>query len=148
VTEPDNIRDSQTSLSKATVGTLMHHGVIACDPDASLRTVARAMESYGVHCVLVAGLANAGRGERFVWAVVTDADLVAAATSAGGEKRAAEVAQTEAPTIEPSASLADAARTMSEHGVTHLIVAEPQSERPVGVVSSSDIVRSLALEGA
>jgi CBS domain-containing protein len=29
--------------------------------------------------------------------------------------------------------------------VTHLIVVEPESERPVGVLSSSDIVRSLAL---
>jgi CBS domain-containing protein len=97
-------------------------GVIACDPDASLRTVARAMESHGIHCVLVAGLA-----------------------SDGGDKRAADVARTEAPTIEPSAPLADAARTMAEHRVTHLVVVEPECERAVGVVSSSDIVRSLAL---
>ena len=85
-----------TSLPKATVATQMHHGVIACEPDASLRTVARAMESHGIHCVLVTGLANAAGGERFVWAVVTDVDLVAAAASDGHEKRAADVAQTEA----------------------------------------------------
>ena len=103
------------------------------------------MESHGIHCVLVAGLASAGGDERFVWAVVTDADLVAAAASDGGDKHAADVARTEAPTIEPSAPLADAARTMAEHRVTHLVVVEPKSERPVGVLSSSDIVRSLAL---
>jgi CBS domain-containing protein len=136
-----------TALSKATVATVMRHGVIACAPDVSLRTVARAMESHGIHCVLVAGLASAGGGERFVWAVVTDSDLVAAAAGDGGETRAADVARTEAPTIEPSAPLADAARTMAEHRVTHLVVVEPESERPVGVVSSSDIVRSLALGG-
>jgi CBS domain-containing protein len=135
-----------TSLSKATVAAQMHHGVIACEPDASLRTVARAMESHSVHCVLVAGLANAAGRERFVWAVVTDADLVAAAASDGDEQRAADVARTEAPTIEPSATLADAARTMAEHRVTHLVVVEPESEQPVGVVSSSDVVRALALE--
>jgi CBS domain-containing protein len=134
-----------TSLSKATVAMQMHHGVIACEPDASLRTVARAMESYGVHCLLVAGLANAGGGERFVWAVLTDADLVAAAASDGGEKRAADVARTEAPTIEPSATLADAARTVAAHRVTHLVVVEPESEHPVGVMSSTDVVRALAL---
>jgi CBS domain-containing protein len=64
-----------------------------------------------------------------------------------GETPAADVARTAAPTIEPSAPLADAARTMAEHRVTHLVVVEPESERPVGVVSSSDIVRSLALGG-
>jgi predicted transcriptional regulator len=104
------------------------------------------MGSYGVHCVLVAGLASAGGGERFVWAVVTDADLVAAAASHGDQKHAADVAHTEAPTIEPSATLADAARTMAEHRVTHLVVVEPESEQPVGVVSSTDVVRVLALE--
>lgn len=135
-----------TSLPKATVATQMHHGVIACEPDASLRTVARAMESHGIHCVLVTGLANAAGGERFVWAVVTDVDLVAAAASDGHEKRAADVAQTEAATIEPSATLADAAHTMAEHRVTHLVVVEPESEQPVGVVSSTDLVRALALE--
>jgi CBS domain-containing protein len=147
MTEADSIRHPQPSLSKATVAMQMHHGVIACEPDASLRTVARAMESYGVHCVLVAGVANSGGGERFAWAVVTDSDVVAAAASDGGEKRAADVAQTEAPTIEPSAPLEDAARTMAEHRVTHLIVVEPESERPVGVLSSTDVVRALALAG-
>jgi CBS domain-containing protein len=135
-----------TALAKATVATQMHHGVIAFEPHASLRTVARAMQSHGVRCVLVTGLANAAGGERFVWAVVTDADLVAAAASDGDEKRAADVAQTEAPTIEPSATLAEAARTMAEHRVTHLVVVEPESEQPVGVVSSTDVLRALAHE--
>jgi CBS domain-containing protein len=134
------------ALSRFSVATEMHNGVIACEPDASVRTVAHAMESYGVHCVLVAGLASAGGGERLVWAVVTDADLLAAAARDGDEKRAADVAQTEAPTIEPSATLADAAHTMAEHRVTHLVVVEPESEQPVGVVSSTDVVRVLALE--
>lgn len=143
MTEPDVNRDRQVSSSEVSVAMLMHAGVIACDPGASLRSVARAMESHAVHCVLVTGLAEGG--QRFVWAVLTDADLVAAAASNGLEKSAAEAARTEAPTIESSAPLVEAARTMFEHRVTHLIVVEPESERPVGVVSSSDIVRSLAL---
>jgi CBS domain-containing protein len=57
------------------------------------------------------------------------------------------VAQSEAPTIEPSALLEDAARTMADHRVTHLIVVAPESERPVGVLSSTDVVRALALAG-
>lgn len=146
MTEAKRVRDLQGSLSKRTVAMLMHPGVIACDPETSLTTVARAMESHGIHCVLVAGLANAPRAERFVWAVVTDADLVAAAAGDALGRRAADVARTEAPTIEPSAPLVDAARIMAEHRVTHLIVVDPQSEQPVGVVSSSDIVRALALE--
>jgi CBS domain-containing protein len=144
MTEP-RVSSRQAALTNVSVATLMHAGVIACNPDASLHTVARAMESHGVHCVLVAGLTDADEGERFVWAVLTDAELVAAAASAGVVKTAAEVARTEAPTIEPAAPLEDAARTMAEHRVTHLIVVEPESERPVGVLSSSDIVRSLAL---
>ncbi len=35
---------------------------------------------------------------------------------------------------------------MAEHRVTHLVVLEPESEQPVGVVSSTDVVRALALE--
>jgi CBS domain-containing protein len=138
------------ALSTASVADVMHHGVLACAPDASLSTVARAMESHGVHCVLVGGIAGSGDpkgGEHLVWRVLTDADLLAAVARDDSDGRAADAGATEAPTITPSAPLADAVQVMTEHRVTHLIVVDPESERPAGVVSASDVVRSLALGG-
>jgi CBS domain-containing protein len=46
--------------------------------------------------------------------------------------------------VADSDELAHAAQLMVEHEVSHLIVVEPQSTRPVGVVSTLDIARALA----
>ena len=132
-------------FSTATVSALMHHGVVSCTPDASLTAVARAMQSHGVHCVLVTGIEGAETAEHFVWAVLTDTDLLAAVARGGRDQRAGDVAATDAPTVEPGFSLQDAARIMAEQRVSHLIVVDPETERPIGVIASSDVVRSLAL---
>lgn len=46
-------------------------------------------------------------------------------------------------TIQPSDSLAEAARLMTEHHVHRLVVVGPHGE-PVGVISESDLVREIA----
>jgi CBS domain-containing protein len=47
--------------------------------------------------------------------------------------------------VKPDDSIEHAAQLMAEHDTAHLIVASPETGRPVGVVSSLDIARALAV---
>ena len=42
-----------SSLEHASIAEAMHPGVITCPSDTSLRTVARMMAAYSVHCIVV-----------------------------------------------------------------------------------------------
>ena len=46
--------------------------------------------------------------------------------------------------VDASDDLARGARLMVEHDLSHLIVVEPRSTRPIGVLSTLDIARALA----
>ncbi|MGZ8698040.1 MAG: CBS domain-containing protein, partial [Gaiellaceae bacterium] len=60
------------------------------------------------------------------------------------EQTSRTIAATPALTVTTSDQLARAAQLMVEHEVSHLIVIEPQSARPIGVLSTLDITRALA----
>ena len=49
-------------------------------------------------------------------------------------------------TVEPADSVHDAAELMSDHEVDHVIVVDPVSDRPVGVISTLDVAQVLAGE--
>jgi CBS domain-containing protein len=148
-TKPSRIQPYQGSylapaFEHATVADAMHPGVLACDPGASLTEVARMMASYHVHCVAVLGIAAEG-GDRFVWGVVSDLDLVRAAQAgAGAEPSAGEIAATEPLIVRADEPLATAAQQMAEHDVHHLVVVGGKDPRPVGIVSSLDVAGVLA----
>jgi CBS domain-containing protein len=130
----------QTDVSALTrpVAEAMTHGVINCPPETTLRTVARMMATHRVHCVAVHGETG--------WGVVSDLDLVGAASLDLDERTAARAASSPAITIGPDESLERAAQLMAENETTHLIVAEPDGTHPLGVVSSLDIARVIAEE--
>lgn len=131
------------TFETATVAEAMHPGVMICAPDEPLIEVARAFAAHRVHAVLVEGVSGAGEGhgERLVWRVLSDRDLCAAAL-AGVDRTAADVANTEALTIEREAPIVEAARLLTEHAVSHLIVVS--DGRPVGVLSTLDIAAAIA----
>ena len=132
-------------FSRATVADAMRHGVITCPPDLPLRAVARMMATHHVHSVVIVGreIDRAGHvGER-PWGIVTDLDLVRAANAAD-DLTAGEIAATEVATVHPDAPLADAARTMGERGLAHLVVVSALTGQPVGVVSTLDVAGNLA----
>lgn len=132
------------SLGHATVADVMHHGVFSCPPDATLKDVAEAMAAAGVHAIVVEGVATDDeRGERLVWGVASDLDVAAAFSLDTDTVTAAELASTEPVTIRPRDSLTDAARVMTEHGVSHLIVTRSDGA-PTGVISTLDLARALA----
>ena len=117
----------------------MHRGVIVCDRSEALSRVAALMSEHRVHCVVVGG--EAGR----LWGIVSDLDLVAAAAVRDLEEQTVGgSAVTPVVLIAPEDSLHRAAQLMTEHAVAHLVVVEPDTGRPVGVLSTLDLARRLA----
>lgn len=122
----------------------MHPGMISCPPETPLRTVARMLSTYRVHAIIVhAHDEELPTGNR--WGVVTDADLVRVARDADlDEVTAKQVAATPALVVATADPLERAIQLMVEHEVSHLIVAERHSGRPLGVLSTLDVARALA----
>ena len=129
-------------ISALPVGKVMHRGVIACDRGTSLTDVARTMAEHSVHCVVV----DNDSGEGIPWGVVSDLDLVAAATVRSlDEQTAGGSAASPVLMVTPAETLERAAQLMTEHGTAHLLVVD--SEVPVGVLSTLDIASVLARGG-
>lgn len=100
------------------------------------------MVRHRIHCVVVSFPAEQCAT---LWGVVSDLDLVAAV--AGGEDAgmvAGKIAATPAVTVAIREPLARAAQLMAERAVTHLVVVDSRSVRPVGVISTLDIAGALA----
>jgi predicted transcriptional regulator len=126
------------AYTTALVREVMTPGVIGCPPETPLRTVARMMASYRVHAVVV--------DHDFGWSVVSDLDLVEALGVGADTATAGRIARTPAVMVAPDETLERAAQLMSEHEVSHLVVAVPGAERPLGVLSTLDVARALAVE--
>jgi CBS domain-containing protein len=124
------------------VADAMNRGLIRCAPDTSLRAVAALMSDERVHCVVVI---DDPPDKHSLWGVVSDADLIAAATVRSlDEQHAVGTAIKPAVTIGPYESLSRAAQQMTKHGVSHLVVVDSAKDRPLGVISTLDLARALA----
>ncbi|MGH3135430.1 MAG: CBS domain-containing protein [Gaiellaceae bacterium] len=125
------------SLDSARVEDVMHPGVYTCSFETPITTVARTMATHRVHCVV--GLGDVTDDDTRVWGLVSDRDVVAAAATDDAHRTAGGSAATEAVTIGPREGVRRAAELMSDHGLSHLLVVEPGSDRPLGVISTLDI---------
>jgi CBS domain-containing protein len=128
-------------FESATVLDAMRLGVVSCPPDNTLREVARIMATYRIHCVVVAEMA-----EGPPLGVISDIDIAAGVVSSP-DAPAGTLARTEPVTVFPDDSLEHAAQLMAEHEITHLVVVQPHSRHPVGVLSALDIAGALAWAG-
>jgi len=145
VLEPTTDPGVTPPFDEARVAEAMHAGVLTCPVDTPLRTVARMMAAYRVHCVIVTDHPATGAGEDKLWGVVSDLDLVGGLEAGDADERTAgEAAATPIITVSPEETLARAAQLMVEHGTTHLVVADPESGLPVGILSTLDVARVVA----
>jgi CBS domain-containing protein len=136
VTEPT----SRETIVRLRVADAMHPGVVSCTRDTSLGAVAELMARERIHCVVVQN----GNGDS-LWGIVSDLDLVAAATVRElHEQTAGGSAGTPVLMIAPDETLERAAQVMTEHAAGHLVVVDPATVRPVGVISTLDIAAALA----
>jgi CBS domain-containing protein len=123
----------------------MHPGVIACPIDTSLRAVARMMTTYRVHAIMVMAHEADELPHGTLWGVISDVDVLRAARTADMDAETARsLAATPALTVATVDSLDRAIDLMLENASSHLIVVERHSMRPIGVVSSLDVLRALA----
>jgi CBS domain-containing protein len=131
--------NQQLILETTRVEDVMHEGVVTCSLYAPMSVVARTMAENRIHCVVVWN--EPARNERAeVWGVVSDLDLVKmAATQELSARTAGASAATPALMIAPEETLQRAAQLMSEHEVTHLVVVDPGTAKPVGVLSTLDL---------
>jgi CBS domain-containing protein len=131
------------SLEHATVSDAMHPGVLACEPDASLAEVAQMMATHHVHCLAVIGISH-DEPPCGVWSVISDLDLVRAGIRDGETPSARAIAEQPLVTVEPSTPLRAAGELMLTHQVSHLVVIDPDTQRPIGILSSADVAAVLA----
>ena len=126
------------SFEHAQVGDAMRTGMITCPPDTSMESVARIMSTNHVHAVVITGLAGGTP-----WGIVSDTDVLAVAGEAG-ERLAGSCAAEDPVMVKPSERLADAVELMRERGVTHLVVGDPGSDHPIGILSTLDVAGIVA----
>lgn len=129
-------------FADATVVDAMRVGLVSCPPDTSLKEVARMMATYRIHSVLITDM----EGQR-PWGIVSDLEL---ATNAGADLEkltALDVASTDVVTVAADDRLSLATRLMAKHRTSHLVVIQPHSGHPVGVLSTLDVAGVLAWGG-
>ena len=140
---PTTVREAEPSyigpaFGDAKVYDAMNVGVVTCRRETSLADVARMMVGYGMHAVVVSDLAA---GER-AWGIVTSMDIARVGQEIGS-RTAGEVASTELVTVESTEPLERAARLMAEHHVNHLIVLQPGTDQPAGIITPREIAAAL-----
>jgi CBS domain-containing protein len=131
------------ALEHATVSDAMHPGILACEPDASLQEVAQMMATHHVHCLAVVGISHE-EPQCGVWSVISDLDLVRAGIRDGDTPSARSIAQQPLVTVDPSTALREAGELMLTQKVSHLVVTEPGTQRPIGILSTADVAGILA----
>jgi CBS domain-containing protein len=135
---------SVVPFDEACVADAMSHGVIHCTPETPLRTVAWLMASQRVHAVYVFEYGNEPDEAVELWGLVSDLDVAAAACGDIDSRTAGAAAVSPLQTVASDLPLVEAAELMALKGLAHLAVLDPQTRRPVGVVSTLDIARAVA----
>jgi CBS domain-containing protein len=125
----------------ATVADAMHPGILSCAADAAPAEVARTMSTHHVHCVVVKAT---GADEAPVWGIISDLDLLSACIRDDAPDTAAELARQPVVRLETTAPLRDAAELMLTRGISHIVAVNPETDRPVGILSTLDIAGVLA----
>lgn len=140
---PEETPKPTPSFDRCIVGDVMSMGVVSARPDATLREVAASMAESRVHSVVITDL-ELSSGEPRGWGIVTDVDVLEATRRDLDALTARDCAASELITVTPGESLEHATQLMSEHEASHLLVADPETGRPVGMVSSLDIAAVIA----
>lgn len=126
---------SETALGPMLVRDAMHTGILTTDPSTPLRVVARLMADQRVHAIAVSDPAYTRRP----WAFISTLD-VAKAAAENADETAGDVARPNVLTVTADQSLGSAAQIMADNGVTHLVVIDPATGHPAGILSSLDVV--------
>jgi CBS domain-containing protein len=134
------------AFSRDRVADVMSPGVLSCPPETPLRTAARMMATYKVHAIFVFASREDTDDEAPLWSVLTDLDLIDASVPDIEQRTAGGTARAPVVTVKADEPIEQAARLMTEHRTTHLVVVSPETGRPLGVVSSLDLASAIAAD--
>ena len=131
---------------KKLVRNLMHPGLLTCRADASLGQVSVLLNQHHVHALVVSDRDGRALG------IISDYDLLAGEWLSSDPESltvmrkltAADLMSQPVVSVESSLPLADAVRGLIEQQISRLLVTE--DGKPVGVISLSDFVASIAQE--
>lgn len=123
---------------------LMHAGLISCKPGATLGQVAVLLNQHHVHALIVNDRDGRAAG------ILSDFDLLAGewlssdveSLNAMRKLTASDLMSHPVDSIDANAKLTDAVRKFTEREISRLMVIE--NEKPVGILSLSDLVSSIA----
>jgi CBS domain-containing protein len=129
----------------ATVGELMSADPIVVGADAPLADAARLLEAHHIHGLPVVDPLGGLVG------VISQTDMLRARStedlwSRWPGLRVRHLMTSPALTIEAEASMADAAARMERDRVHRLVVVGPDGSTPIGVISTTDLVRAMVEE--
>lgn len=128
-----------TAPTPVTVNRLMEWPVATVDSDATLAAVAQALAEYEVGALAV-------MDDDTLVGVISERDIVVHIAQGANldHVTAAEVMATELVTVEPTATVVEAARLMIESGVRHLPVLAEENDDLVGFLSVRAVVEALS----
>lgn len=126
---------------------LMHPGILTCKPDATLGQVAVLLHQHHVHALIVADRDGRALG------IISDFDLLAGEWLSSDSESLATMRSLTASdlmshpvdSVESNIPLSDAVNQLIEKEISRLLVTE--EGKPVGVISLSDFVASIAQQG-
>lgn len=135
----------QAPVAATTVGDLMTPDPIRVRADAPLAKAAHLLDQHHVHGLPVVDDSGALVG------VVSQTDMLRARTTehlwaAWRGLQVRHLMSSPALTVPADASLAEAATRMETYQVHRLVVVGPEGASPIGIVSTTDLVRALAAE--
>ena len=128
-------------MSQNLVRDVMHRGVITCWADELAADVARRLREYAINAIFV--LDESGRAE----GIISQTDLARAYVQGDWEQRTAdEIMTPEIVTISGDIPLDVATQIMLDKRIHRLLIVQGglTPNRPVGVLSMSDVVREMA----
>jgi CBS domain-containing protein len=132
-------------MSEKLVRDVMHRGVITCWADEPLIDVARRLREYSINAIFV--LDDSGRAE----GVISQVDLARAYVQGDWQhRRAEEIMTPNVVTVTGDLVLKAAIQIMLDKGLRRLLIVQGgrTPNRPVGVLSLSDVVAAMCAEAA
>jgi CBS domain-containing protein len=122
-----------------TIADVMHKGIIACGPETTMTEVVRIISDADVHAVVVTDQDSQPLG------IISHTDIIRLYGEDLSQHLAQEVMSTPPLTIRSDAPPRAAADLMLQRGVHRLLVIETEDnmQRPVGIVSATDLVRDM-----
>jgi CBS domain-containing protein len=129
------------------VGDVMHHGVMTCRRDTPVQDVARFMADNDVSALVVVN------DDEHVIGLISRTDLINARLYEQYWKHwrgltAGHIMVTDVVAVSKHDTVQVASKLMMEHRIHRVVVIEQQNggQKPVGVLSVTDVVRDIARE--